>query len=113
MLPRWFAQDLSKTWKRPEVLRDPGAAGAGDREAAAEDVTSRGREGERGEGRLLRRDDLHVPRDPHLGTSIFAVGRMAGWCAQVIEQHAHNRLIRPESEYTGPTSKRWIPLAER
>jgi citrate synthase len=38
---------------------------------------------------------------------------MAGWCAHVIEQHAHNRLIRPESEYTGPTGKKWIPLAER
>ena len=54
---------------------------------------------------------LGIPAD--LGTSIFAVGRMAGWCAHVIEQHAHNRLIRPESEYTGPTGKKWIPLAER
>ena len=54
---------------------------------------------------------LGIPAD--LGTSIFAVGRMAGWCAHVIEQHAHNRLIRPESEYTGPSSKKWIPLAER
>ena len=54
---------------------------------------------------------LGIPAD--LGTSIFAVGRMAGWCAHVIEQHAHNRLIRPESEYTGPSGKKWIPLAER
>ena len=54
---------------------------------------------------------LGIPAD--LGTSIFAVGRMAGWCAHVIEQHAHNRLISPESEYTGPTGKKWIPLAER
>ena len=54
---------------------------------------------------------LGIPAD--LGTSIFAVGRMAGWCAHVIEQHAHNRLIRHESEYTGPTGKKWIPLAER
>jgi citrate synthase len=54
---------------------------------------------------------LGIPAD--LGTSIFAVGRMAGWCSHVIEQHAHNRLIRPESEYTGPSGKKWIPLAER
>ena len=44
---------------------------------------------------------LGIPAD--LGTSIFAVGRMAGWCARVIDQHAHNRLIRPESQCTGPT----------
>ncbi len=54
---------------------------------------------------------LGIPAD--LGTSIFAIGRMAGWCAHVMEQHGDNRLIRPESEYTGPTGKRWVPLAER
>ena len=54
---------------------------------------------------------LGIPAD--LGTSIFAIGRMAGWCAHIMEQHADNRLIRPESEYTGPTGKRWVPLAER
>jgi citrate synthase len=54
---------------------------------------------------------LGIPAD--LGTSIFAVGRMAGWCAHIMEQHGDNRLIRPESEYTGPTGKRWVPLAER
>jgi citrate synthase len=54
---------------------------------------------------------LGIPAD--LGTSIFAVGRMAGWCAHIMEQHADNRLIRPESEYTGPTGKRWVPIAER
>ncbi|TMK24115.1 MAG: citrate synthase [Actinobacteria bacterium] len=54
---------------------------------------------------------LGIPAD--LGTSIFAVGRMAGWCAHIMEQHGDNRLIRPESEYTGPTGKRWVPIAER
>lgn len=42
-----------------------------------------------------------------------AIGRMAGWCAHIMEQHGDNRLIRPESGYTGPTAKRWAPLAER
>jgi citrate synthase len=54
---------------------------------------------------------LGIPAD--LGTSIFAVGRIAGWCAHIMEQHADNRLIRPESEYTGPKGKRWVPLEER
>jgi citrate synthase len=54
---------------------------------------------------------LGIPAD--LGTSIFALGRIAGWCAHIMEQHGDNRLIRPESQYTGPTGKRWIPLAER
>ena len=54
---------------------------------------------------------LGIPAD--LGTSIFALGRIAGWCAHIMEQHADNRLIRPESEYTGPLGKTWVPLAER
>ena len=54
---------------------------------------------------------LGIPAD--LGTSIFAVGRIAGWSAHIMEQHGDNRLIRPESEYTGPVGKRYIPIAER
>ncbi|HUG06033.1 MAG: citrate/2-methylcitrate synthase [Chloroflexota bacterium] len=54
---------------------------------------------------------LGIPAD--LGTSIFALGRIAGWCAHIMEQHGDNRLIRPESEYTGPSGKRYIPIAER
>ncbi|MEK7861030.1 MAG: citrate/2-methylcitrate synthase, partial [Chloroflexota bacterium] len=54
---------------------------------------------------------LGIPAD--LGTAIFALGRIAGWCAHITEQHADNRLIRPESEYTGPRGKRWVPIAER
>ena len=48
-----------------------------------------------------------------LGTSIFAVGRIAGWSAHIMEQHANNRIIRPESENTGPLGKHCVPLAER
>ncbi len=40
--------------------------------------------------------------DPALNTPIFAASRIAGWCAHVVEQHDHNRLIRPRSLYTGP-----------
>jgi len=44
-------------------------------------------------------DALAIP--PDLCTSIFAVGRVAGWCAHALEQYADNRLIRPRAEYTG------------
>jgi citrate synthase len=40
--------------------------------------------------------------DIDLFTSIFAISRIAGWCAHVIEQHDDNRLIRPRADYTGP-----------
>jgi citrate synthase len=42
---------------------------------------------------------------PELNTPVFAVSRIAGWCAHVIEQHDHNRLIRPRSLYTGPAKR--------
>src|SRR4051794_11170840 len=43
--------------------------------------------------------------DPALNTPIFAVSRVAGWCAHVVEQHDHNRLIRPRSLYVGPKER--------
>lgn len=51
--------------------------------------------------------------DADLGTSLFAIGRMSGWCAHVIEQHDDNRLIRPESEYTGPKDLRYVSIDRR
>ena len=44
---------------------------------------------------------------PELNTPIFAVSRVAGWCAHVIEQHDHNRLIRPRCLYNGPERRRF------
>ena len=38
---------------------------------------------------------------PAVFSAVFACGRCAGWCAHVIEQHAEDHLIRPESEYIG------------
>jgi len=40
---------------------------------------------------------------PEAFVAAFACGRCAGWCAHVMEQHAEDRLIRPQSEYVGPT----------
>jgi citrate synthase len=45
-------------------------------------------------------DALGIP--PDLCTSIFAIGRVAGWCAHALEQYADNRLIRPRADYIGP-----------
>jgi citrate synthase len=52
--------------------------------------------------------------DIDLYTPIFAVSRIAGWAAHVIEQLDDNRLIRPRAEYIGPVyPSPWIPVAER
>ncbi len=51
---------------------------------------------------------------PDLFTPIFAVSRIAGWAAHVIEQHDNNRLIRPRADYTGPAYPApYVPLADR
>ncbi len=54
---------------------------------------------------------IGLPKD--LFPPTFAVSRVAGWTAHVLEQAAHNRLIRPQSEYVGPEPRKPIPLAER
>ena len=54
---------------------------------------------------------LGIPTD--LFTPVFSVSRMAGWTAHVIEQHADNRLIRPDSEYIGEAGLTWVPLVAR
>jgi citrate synthase len=52
--------------------------------------------------------------DIDLYTPIFAVSRIAGWAAHVIEQLDDNRLIRPRAEYIGPEyPSPWIPIEER
>ncbi len=52
--------------------------------------------------------------DIDLYTPIFAISRIAGWTAHVIEQLDDNRLIRPRAEYIGPTyPTHWVPVAER
>ncbi|MGH2536069.1 MAG: citrate/2-methylcitrate synthase [Candidatus Promineifilaceae bacterium] len=46
-------------------------------------------------------------------TCVFAISRVAGWTAHILEQLADNRLIRPKANYTGPRDKRYLPLGER
>ena len=49
-----------------------------------------------------------------LFTPIFAVSRISGWTAHVLEQYANNRLIRPRAEYIGPEyPQRYVPVENR
>lgn len=48
-----------------------------------------------------------------LFTPIFAVSRMSGWLAHILEQYADNRLIRPRAEYVGPEKQKYIPIDQR
>ena len=74
---------------------------------------------------MLRQKQLHANVDlyaapvlyllgipPELNISMFACGRIAGWCAHIMEQQSHNRLLRPQSHYTGP-SRRHYPTGAR
>jgi citrate synthase len=55
---------------------------------------------------------LGIPID--LFTPVFAVSRMSGWTAHVLEQYHNNRLIRPRAEYKGnPDGQTWIPIEKR
>jgi citrate synthase len=54
---------------------------------------------------------LGIPTD--LFTPVFAVSRMAGWTAHVMEQHLDNRLIRPDSEYVGKRDQQFVALRDR
>ena len=49
----------------------------------------------------------------HLYTPIFAMARVAGWAAHIIEQLDHNRLMRPRGRYVGPPVRPVVPIGER
>jgi citrate synthase len=52
-----------------------------------------------------------IPRE--MFTPTFAAGRTIGWCTHVLEQAAHNRLIRPAARYVGPQPPQPVPAAAR
>jgi citrate synthase len=52
--------------------------------------------------------------DIDLFTPIFAVSRISGWAAHIIEQLDNNRLIRPRADYLGPAyPQHWVPVEKR
>jgi citrate synthase len=54
---------------------------------------------------------LGIPLE--LFTPVFAVSRIAGWTAHIMEQYEHNRLLRPLSSYVGPVDRAYVPIEER
>ena len=54
---------------------------------------------------------MAIPRT--LYTPLFVCSRITGWCAHVIEQQDHNRLMRPRALYTGPSRKDYVPINRR
>jgi citrate synthase len=56
-------------------------------------------------------DALGIPMD--LFTPVFAVSRIAGWTAHILEQYANNKLIRPRAEYVGQWDRKYVPLEQR
>jgi citrate synthase len=54
---------------------------------------------------------MRIPLD--LYTPIFAVSRISGWTAHILEQYADNKLIRPRAEYVGARNLSYVPINER
>lgn len=59
----------------------------------------------------LAYNQIHIPTS--LFTPFFVISRTSGWSAHLLEQRAHNKLIRPVSQYIGPEPRSWTPLDER
>lgn len=51
--------------------------------------------------------------DHDIFTPIFAVSRVSGWIAHILEQYENNRLIRPRAEYVGPQKQAYVPIEKR
>src|SRR5438093_1398691 len=54
---------------------------------------------------------LAIPVD--LFTPVIAAGRLAGWSANIVEQHDDNRLIRPRADYVGPGRRAFVDITKR
>ncbi len=56
-------------------------------------------------------DMLGIPTD--FFTPIFAVSRVSGWTAHVLEQYSDNVLLRPRAQYVGPERREYVPIEQR
>lgn len=54
---------------------------------------------------------LNIPKE--LSNAIFAIARIAGWTAHILEQYQDNRLIRPRAKYTGKLDIKYKPIQRR
>lgn len=54
---------------------------------------------------------MDIPVD--LYTTIFAMSRVGGWIAHVLEQYEDNRIMRPRGRYVGPAEREYVPIEER
>jgi citrate synthase len=50
-------------------------------------------------------EDIFIP--------LFAIGRIPGWCTEILEQYDNNLLIRPLLEYVGPMDEQYVPIDNR
>ena len=70
-------------------------------------------------GIIANVDYFAAPVLYHLGfplnvfTNVVASARIVGWSAHMLEQYAHNRLIRPRAEYVGRRNVPYLPIDER
>ena len=120
----FWASSLPPTDPRAEILRDvAGVTAEKNLFALARQVEETGnrvlRE-YRPERRLYTNVEFYsavvmhsVGLPPDLFTSTFAASRSVGWTANVLEQVANNRLIRPQIEYTGPMNRKVEPINQR
>lgn len=54
---------------------------------------------------------MGIPID--IFTPIFAVSRVSGWIAHIMEQYSNNRIYRPRGRYVGPRDQKWVPISQR
>ena len=120
--------EVGKTYDpRAKILREMSAAQADEGDAELHEISTRVAdvavdyfEENRPELKLYPNVDFYsavvlhaagIPTDQF--TPLFAMSRVAGWSAHLLEQYADNRLIRPRVRYVGAAERDWLPMDAR